>query len=126
MVEDFEKNQIIVDKNVVTYHSLKYFIVELNDKLRPDLFIKYDVILIDIKEEELVSYVVKQIRTHLNPRIYLMPIFLLSTTDFHEVVINELTDGALPSINHLDSIETKVLDIQALSLIHISEPTRPY
>lgn len=113
MVEDFEKDQIIVDKNVVTYHNLKYLILELNDKFRPDNLIKYDVILIDIREEDLVTYVVKQIRTHLNPRIYLIPVFLLSTTDFHEVVINELTDGVLPSINHLDAIESKVLDIKA-------------
>ncbi len=113
MVEDFEKGQIIVDKNVVTYHDLKYFIVELNDKFRPDNLIKYDVLLIDIKEDELVTYVVKQIRTHINPRIYMMPIFLLSTTDFHEVVTTHLTDGILPSINHLDSIEPRALDIKA-------------
>ena len=113
MVEDFEKDQIIVDKNIVTYHNRSYFIVELNDKFRPDNFVKYDVILVDVHQEDLVHFIISKIRTHLNPRVYLMPIFLLTTTDYHEVVINSLTDGVLPSINHLDTIESKILDIQA-------------
>lgn len=113
MVEDFEKDQIIVDQNVVTYHQRSYFIVEINDKFRPDQLSKYDVILVDVQQENLVQYIVSEIRTHLDPRVYLTPIFLLTTTEFHDVVINNLTDGVLPSINHLDTIESKILDIQA-------------
>ncbi|MFT4753139.1 MAG: GGDEF domain-containing protein [Salibacteraceae bacterium] len=113
MVEDFEKDQIIVDHNVVTYHQNKYFIVELNDKFKPDTFTKYDVILVDVQEENLVQHVVSKIRTHLNPRVYLIPIFLLTTSDYHDVVINNLVDGVLPSINRLDTIESKLLDIRA-------------
>lgn len=113
MVEDFEKDQIIVDRNVVTYHQKKYFIVEINDKFRPDNLTKYDVVLVDVQQENLVQYVISQIRTHLNPRVYLMPIFLLTTADYNDVVINNLTDGVLPSINHIDTIESKILDIQA-------------
>ncbi|MGB0390970.1 MAG: hypothetical protein ACPGRC_03260 [Salibacteraceae bacterium] len=113
MVDDFEKDQIVVDRNVVTYHQRKYFIVEINDKFRPDRLTKYDVVLVDVHQHNLVQYVISQIRTHLNPQVYLMPIFLISTTDYHDVVINNLTDGVLPSINHLDSIESKILDIQS-------------
>jgi len=113
MVEDFEKDQIIVDNNIVTYHNLKYFIVEINDKFRPDTLSKYDVILLDIKEEPLLHFAISSIRTHLDPKIYLQPIFILNTTDYNEVVISNLGDGILPSISHIDTIEPKVLNIMA-------------
>jgi len=113
MVEDFEKDQIIVDGNVVTYHNLKYFIVEINDKFRPDTFTQYDVLLLDVREENLLQYVISQVRSHLNPRVYLIPIFILNTTSYDETVINSLSDGTIPSINHLDQIDPKLLDIRA-------------
>jgi hypothetical protein len=113
MVEDFDKDQIIVENNVITYHRLTYFMVEINDKFRPDTFEKYDVILLDIKEENLLLFAINQIRTHLNPRVYLKPVFIINTTEFMEVVIDNLSDGILPSIGHLDTIESKVLDISA-------------
>jgi hypothetical protein len=113
MVEDFEKDQIIVDGNVVTYHNLKYFIVEINDKFRPDTFNQYDALLLDVREESLLQYVISQIRSHLNPRVYLIPIFILNTTDYNETVINNLSDGTIPSINHLDQIDAKLLDVLA-------------
>lgn len=122
MVENFEKDQIIVDNNVITYHNLKFFIVEINDKFRPDMLSKYDVILLDIKEENLLHYAISSIRTHLDPKIYLQPVFILNTTEYHEVVINELTDGILPSISHVDTIEPKVLDIMA-KIERINHPT---
>tara|TARA_R110002050_G_scaffold299089_1_gene463784 strand:- start:13498 stop:14931 length:1434 start_codon:yes stop_codon:yes gene_type:complete len=111
MVSDFDTDQIIVEDNIVTYRSLSYFIVEINDKFRPDEFDKYDVILLDIQDESLLHFAISEIRTHVNPRIYLKPIFILNTTEYKEVIISNLSDGVVSSISHIPSIESKIISI---------------
>lgn len=111
MVDNFEQDQIIVDGNKVTYHNMNYFMVELNDKFRTENFLGHDVILLNLSEERLINFCIREIRTHTNPEIYLKPVFVISVNEYSDVVINSLCDGFIPSINHLDQIEPHIVDL---------------
>lgn len=111
MVDNFEQDQIIVDGPKVTYHNMSYFMVELNDKFRTENFRGHDVILINLSEERLINFCIREIRTHVDPEIYLKPVFVISVSEYNDVVINSLCDGFIPSINHLDLIESKIVDL---------------
>lgn len=111
MVDHFEQDQIIVDGNTVSYHNISYFMVDLNDKFRTENFLGHDVILINLTEERLIHFCIREIRTHVNPEIYLKPVFVISVSEYSDVVITRLCDGFIPSINHLDLIEPKIVDL---------------
>ena len=51
---------------------------------------------------------------------------LLSTACKHKGVAGALTDGPVRDTTRMQAMGFKVFGVQTLSLIHISEPTRPY
>jgi GGDEF domain-containing protein len=101
-------NHIDKKDNIITFEGISFYMIEHLDSLNIDDTINYDAVLINGKDESFIRQIVKRIRSHRNPSIYLKPVFLLKGVNIIDPLVNQLIDGTLFSIEQIPFIKKEV------------------
>ncbi|MGV6861906.1 MAG: TackOD1 domain-containing metal-binding protein [Putridiphycobacter sp.] len=94
--------------NVISFEGITFYIIEHLDSFNVDELIDYNSIIINGKDESFIRQIVKRIRSHKNPDVYLKPVFLLKNVSIIDPLVNQLVDGTLFSIDQIGFIKKEV------------------
>jgi Thaumarchaeal output domain 1 len=99
------------EKSLIEYGDKKYLVVTPTKELRIERSLDYVGIIIDAKGIEFTRMIVKRIRGHFNPEIYLKPILLLNGNAHRDAFIRHLIDGMIYSPEQLSLVHSNVENI---------------
>lgn len=102
------ENNIEQQNNIITFKGITFYVIEHLDSLNINETINYHAVLINGKDELFIRQIVKRIRSHKNPNIYLKPVFLLKGVNIIDPLINQLIDGTLFSLDQIPFIKKEV------------------
>lgn len=108
---DLEKEITQKSNNIITAGNFTVFLCNNSVPLEMEKAIIYDAILIEAGDPLHTLNLVRKIRSHLNPEIYLKPVFLYKGSDNRDVLIHNLIDGVifdLDQVNFLIPVIEKV------------------
>ena len=94
--------------NVIKFEKISFLIIDHLDSLDVEEVKNHDSVIINGKDEAFIRQIVRRIRAHAEPRIYLKPVFLLQGTNIIDPLVNELVDGNLYSLEQIPFIKTDV------------------
>lgn len=97
---------------IIPHGTFEYIVINHGSQYSLELFMAYDAVILDAIDAQFVLRILKAIRTHNNPDVYLKPVFLLKTQRIEDIAINELVDGLIFSIDQLDLLTDHVKNIQ--------------
>ena len=96
------------EKSLIEYAGKKYLLVSPTKELRIERSLDYAGIIIDAKGIEFTRMIVKRIRGHFNPEIYLKPILLLNGNAHRDSFIRNLIDGMIYSPEQITLVHANV------------------
>ncbi len=101
----------VVDSDILRQGSFEFIRIHEQSTYTLELFMAYDSIIIDSGNRDFVEKLVRAVRTHNQPDVYLKPIFLLKSSKVEDPLIGNLIDGVIFSINQLEIIADYVRQI---------------
>jgi hypothetical protein len=102
---------IDTEKNSLKVGSFSFGIVTNAEQWPTEKMIGFDALIIDGSDAEFARSKVFKIRGHHNHDIYLKPLFLLRSSGNSDVIVNELVDGVLFSLDQLELLVNRVQEI---------------
>jgi hypothetical protein len=103
--------KLTVENNALKVGPFEFGIVAKGEVWNNERLLYYDALIIEATDASFVREIVFRIRKHHNSELYLKPIFLLKTTSESDLVVNELIDGVLFSLEQVEIIVEKVRSI---------------
>lgn len=92
----------------IKFEGISFLLIEHLDSLRVDEAQFHEAVIIDGKDESFIRQIVKRIRSHTKPEVYLKPIFLLKGVNIIDPLVNQLIDGSLYSLEQIPYIKDEV------------------
>jgi len=114
---DRAEQNIEQDGKVIKFEGISFLVFDHLDSLNVDEAEHHDAVIINGKDESFIRQIVRRIRAHSQPYIYLKPVFLLKGVNIIDPLVNQLVDGSLYSLEQIPFIKEEVEKI----LIKISE-----
>lgn len=96
-----------ISENVVSHAGFKYLIIDRFDGLVVEDVEYNDAVIIDGRDDGFVRQIIKRIRGHKKPEIYLKPVYLLKGANINDPFVNKLTDGTLYSIEQISFVKNE-------------------
>ena len=98
ILEDIESSS----ENVISAGNFNLFVSRLGFPFELEKAVIYDAIVIEAGDYLHTLNQVRKIRSHLNPEIYLKPVFIYKGSDNRDVLIHNLTDGTIFSLDQVN------------------------
>ncbi|MEX1003002.1 MAG: hypothetical protein WDZ35_12865 [Crocinitomicaceae bacterium] len=105
MAAELEINE---QESTIKYAGFTFLKIDYLDNLDVEKVQYYSAVIIDGNDPDFVRQIVRRIRAHNSPDIYLKPVFLLKGTNIVDPVINKLVDGTLYSLEQIELITPEV------------------
>lgn len=96
------------DESVVEHSGFKFLVIDQRDNLSVERLQYFSALIIDGKDIDFIRQIVRRVRSHNSPDIYLKPIFVLKGINLTDPLVNNLIDGTLFSLDQLDFIVPEV------------------
>ncbi len=103
--------KIDAEKNSIKVGPFSFGIITNSEQWPTEKMIGFDALIIDGSDPEFARSKVFKIRGHHNQDIYLKPLFLLRSSGNSDVIVNELVDGVLFSLEQLELLVNRVQEI---------------
>lgn len=103
--------KIDAEKNSIKVGPFLFGIVTSAEQWPTEKMIGFDALIIDGSDAEFSRSKVFKIRGHHNHDIYLKPLFLLRSSGNSDIIVNELVDGVVFSLDQLELIVNRVQEI---------------
>ena len=97
-----------VDESVVEHSGFTFLIIDQGDNLSVEKLQYYNGLIIDGKDVDFIRQIVKRVRSHNSPDIYLKPIFVLKGINIADPMVNSLIDGTLFGLEQIEYIIPEV------------------
>lgn len=94
--------------NVIKFEGFSFFVIDHLDSLDVEIVKDHHAVIINGKDESFIRQIVKRIRSHSQPHIYLKPVFLLKGVNIIDPLVNQLVDGSLYSFEQVPFIKSEV------------------
>lgn len=94
--------------NILSAGNFTLYLNKLSSPLELEKIVIYDAILIEAGDQNNTINIVRKIRSHLNPEIYLKPIFIYKGSDNRDVLTHNLTDGVIFSLDQVDFLVPEI------------------
>jgi len=107
------QEQLDIEADVIKFKDLSILHITSPFDFRLYKLVKFDAIIIHFADIDFVSFMVKKIRSQQNPKISLIPIFLLNMSHTSDIFVKSLIDGVIFSIEQIDLIEVTIRRIKA-------------
>lgn len=91
--------------NATKSEQYEYYVLRNDMLFDIEAFIDFDAIIIEGSFPDFTKWVLKKIRSHTEPSIYLKPIFLFKDVSSKDVWIEHLIDGHTGSLTHLEETD---------------------
>ncbi len=101
-------NHIEQKDNVIYFEGFSFYIIDHLDSLNVDDTQQFDAVIINGKDESFIRQIVKRIRAHRKPQVYLKPVFLLKSVNIIDPLVDQLVDGSLFSFDQIPFIKKEV------------------
>jgi GGDEF domain-containing protein len=101
-------NNIEQEGNIINFEGISFMVFDHLDSLNVDESEPYDAVIINGKDESFIRQLVRRIRAHKRPHIYLKPVFLLKGINIIDPLVNQLIDGSLYSLEQIPFIKKEV------------------
>jgi hypothetical protein len=118
MEKKLEESLFNVVDNVLEFQGHRFFVATQGTALKTEQALIYDGFIIEAGDLNYTLHVLKKIRGHLNPELYLKPVFLLRGNEKSDSLVNNLTDGVIYSLDQIrlvipvmEQIYLKVADL---------------
>jgi len=92
----------------IKFEGISFLLIKHLDSLKVDEVQYHEAVIIDGKDESFIRQIVKRIRSHAKPEIYLKPVFLLKGVSIIDPLVNQLIDGSLYSLEQIPYIKDEV------------------
>jgi len=99
---------LTIENNALKVGPFEFGIVTNNEPWSNEKFLRFDAIIIEGADVDFIRETVFRIRKHHNTDLYLKPIFLLKSTSSNDLVVNELIDGVIFSLEQVEILVEKV------------------
>lgn len=96
------------DPNIIRKGLFNYFIINADSSHNVETLMGYDALLLEYTNVDYARYIIKTVRSHHDPELYLKPIFIFNISRTPDAMMAGLIDGSLISLNHIDIIEESV------------------
>ena len=93
---------------MLEYSGFSFLIIDHSDNLNVDKVQYHNALIIDGKDIDFIRTIVKRVRSHNSPEIYLKPIFVIKGINITDPVVNDLIDGSIFSLDQLEFIVPEV------------------
>lgn len=102
--------ELKIDKENSTVQFAGYSFLMLNaaDSLSVEKVQYHSAVIIDGNDTDFIRQIVRRIRSHASPDIYLKPVFLLKGINIVDPMVNKLIDGTLFSLEQIELIVPEV------------------
>ena len=100
--------QIDKENSVVKYAGFTFLLIDHLDNLDVEKVQFHSAVIIDGKDSDFIRQIVRRIRSHNSPDIYLKPVFLLKATNIVDPMVNKLIDGTLFSLEQIELVLSEV------------------
>lgn len=89
--------------DIRVHNGIRFFVVKDYELVTTDELKKVDAIVIEYISEHDSLSLIRMIRTHVERKVYLLPIFIVRASEFQSPMISSLIDGRLSSLDKLDT-----------------------
>lgn len=96
------------EKSTVEFAGYSFMLIDALDSLSVEEVQFHSAVIIDGNDIDFIRQIVKRIRSHNSPDIYLKPVFLLKGINVMDPMINKLIDGTLFSLEQIELIVPEV------------------
>ncbi len=106
-IDDFfvdEDNEGLEDKRIFEVGDMKFIRIKDQEPLTFDSLKNFDGVIIEYTRYTFTLEMIKNIRSHNEEQVYLLPLFLYKSYGEHSDALSEMVDGALERLNDLNSI----------------------
>ncbi|UKN02809.1 hypothetical protein K6119_04670 [Paracrocinitomix mangrovi] len=95
------------EKSSVQFAGLSFLLIESLD-LNVENVQFHNAVIINVHDNDFIRQIVRRIRSHASPDVYLKPIFLLKGQTITDPLVNRLIDGTLFSLDQIELIVPEV------------------
>lgn len=100
--------EIDKENSLVKFAGFSFLMINHLDNLNVEKVQFHSAVIIDGKDSDFIRQIVRRIRSHNSPDIYLKPVFLLKATNIVDPMVNKLIDGTLFSLEQIELIVPEV------------------
>lgn len=101
-MKDQEDKMVLQDESLLKVGNFNFYLCLNGKPLEMEKALIYDAIVIEAGDQPHTLNLVRKIRSHLNPECYLKPIFLYKGSDNRDVIIHNLIDGVIFSLDQIN------------------------
>lgn len=106
-IDDFfvdEDNEGLEDKRIFDVGDMKFIKIKDQEPIAFESLKNFDGVIIEYTRYTFTVEMIKNIRSHDEAQVYLLPLFLYKSYGEYSRVLSEMVDGALERLNDLSSI----------------------
>ncbi|HET8866384.1 MAG TPA: hypothetical protein VFM80_11860 [Gracilimonas sp.] len=106
-IDDFfvdEDNEGLEDKRIFEIGDMKFIRIKDQEPLTFDSLKNFDGVIIEYTRYTFTLEMIKNIRSHNEEQVYLLPLFLYKSYGEYSDALSEMVDGTLERLNDLNSI----------------------
>ena len=105
MAAELEVNK---EDSTIKFAGFSFLKIDQLDNLNVEKVQYHNAVIIDGNDSDFIRQIVRRIRAHASPDIYLKPVFLLKGVNVVDPVITKLVDGTLFSLEQIELIVPEV------------------
>jgi len=103
--------KLTVENNMLKAGPFEFGIVSKSENWSNERLQYFDALIVDGANTDFLREIVFRIRKHHNPELYLKPVFVLKSKSSTDLVVNELIDGIIVSLEQVEMVVEKVRTI---------------
>ncbi|MBD3637613.1 MAG: hypothetical protein HUJ25_09690 [Crocinitomicaceae bacterium] len=96
------------ERSVIEFAGFSFLLIDALDSLDVENVQYHSAVIIEGNDTDFIRQIVRRIRGHNSPDIYLKPVFLLKGTNLVDPMVNKLIDGTLFSLDQIELIVPEV------------------
>lgn len=99
-----DENSISIKDSVINASGFSFLMIDHFDSLDVEKVQHHHAVIVDGKDRDFIRQIVRRIRAHNNPEIYLKPIFILKGINIMDPLVNKLVDGTIFTLEQIEFI----------------------
>jgi hypothetical protein len=109
-------------ENTLEHEGVRFLILSRDRTFIPEGKSEYHAFIIEGGNPAFTHYIIRLIRSHNDPDVYLKPMFLLSGSDHKDVLVHNLIDGVVFTRDQIPFLVDRVSELR-MKLNQITHPT---
>ncbi|MEO9531380.1 MAG: hypothetical protein ABJG68_13845 [Crocinitomicaceae bacterium] len=96
------------EESIIEFAGFSFLHINVMDNLSVEKVQFHSAVILEGNDRAFIRQIVRRIRSHNSPDIYLKPVFILKGINFNDPLVNKLIDGTLYSLEQIELIIPEV------------------